>query len=717
MNLSGPTPGLGTKTYSIADGVTAVQGRNGTTLILGVRDATYNPSNEQHEALINPYHLMHMGYDLCVTPQSLHGNQMLNLEEDILDLDYDESRYLMTAPCRKPTQEEISSNNIIWLTDSCSANTIARRRSTAVETPSLVDPTTPEPVQDEPEMVATEPTTGLNWEKNLGYPSKEVLDKTLDSTTQLCGAPVEMEKRLLPKQHRKPRILPLHPRRLKGRTDTDTFFSSIPSIRGYKCVQLFVAATYNFLFIRCLQRERQSHTGYQDYIREVGAPEVLLADNSKTQNGKKWTTTSRQYAVKQRNSVAHNQNQNGAEKKVGELKSKTVHALKVSGAPLVFWCYCMKFIVDCMNYTASSRTGWRTPIELLNGDTPDITMFRYEFWQPVEVYDNVAPFPTHKMIDARFIGIAWESGDAFTYRVWTEPGGVWKNGQELIRNVVRPRTISTSKADSAVKYENFKLMKKVRSKKSNARKRKRDPSPKRSDNDLLQDQDMQDIDTLLHSEEDDNDNAPASSVPVLPNQLDTSIASTLDSDETSYLGDVEMTGEINDHFSPVDNDDTIGGARVTSIVGNRWKDGHFQFKVTWSTNEDTWESYSDLKLDHPRLLAGYINTHASKIQRNKRRTEPCITWATKTYRDLNRAVRRLIRDFHFEFDDHEDIKCVRRTAKTNNKKRKSYRAETFKYGVKVPRNVKEALKFDDDNNNTYWWDAIRKEMKSLEDLN
>ena len=121
-------------------------------------------------------------------------------------------------------------------------------------------------------------------------------------------------------------------------------------------------------------------------------------------------------------------------------------------------------------------------------------------------------------------------------------------------------------------------------------------------------------------------------------------------------------------------------------------------------------------MDHPRLLAGYINTHASKIQRNKRRTEPCITWATKTYRDLNRAVRRLIRDFHFEFDDHEDIKCVRRTAKTNNKKRKSYRAETFKYGVKVPRNVKEALKFDDDNN-TYWWDAIRKEMKSLEDLN
>ena len=92
----------------------------------------------------------------------------------------------------------------------------------------------------------------------------------------------------------------------------------------------------------------------------------------------------------------------------------------------------MRFIVDCLNHTVSARTNWRTLIELLHGDTPDISMFRFEFWQPVEVYDNVAPFPTHNMIDARFIGIAWESGDALTYRVWTEPTGDWKKGQELI---------------------------------------------------------------------------------------------------------------------------------------------------------------------------------------------------------------------------------------------------------------------------------------------
>ena len=35
-----------------------------------------------------------------------------------------------------------------------------------------------------------------------------------------------------------------------------------------------------------MQRESQSHGAYQDYIREVGASEVVVTDNSKTQTGK-----------------------------------------------------------------------------------------------------------------------------------------------------------------------------------------------------------------------------------------------------------------------------------------------------------------------------------------------------------------------------------------------------------------------------------------------
>ena len=33
-----------------------------------------------------------------------------------------------------------------------------------------------------------------------------------------------------------------------------------------------------------------------------------------------------------------------------------------------------------------------------------------------------------------------------------------------------------------------------------------------------------------------------------------------------------------------------------------------------------------------------------------------------------------------------------------------------KFGIKIPRNVKEALKLDQDNGNTLWQDAYKKEM-------
>ena len=38
---------------------------------------------------------------------------------------------------------------------------------------------------------------------------------------------------------------------------------------------------------------------------------------------------------------------------------------------------------------------------------------------------------------------------------------------------------------------------------------------------------------------------------------------------------------------------------------------------------------------------------------------------------------------------------------------------THKFGIHVPKTVKEALDFDKENGNTLWWGAIMKEMKSV----
>ncbi len=40
---------------------------------------------------------------------------------------------------------------------------------------------------------------------------------------------------------------------------------------------------------------------------------------------------------------------------------------------------------------------------------------------------------------ARFLGIAWDSGDEFTFKIWSEPDGDWRKGREYTCNVVCAR--------------------------------------------------------------------------------------------------------------------------------------------------------------------------------------------------------------------------------------------------------------------------------------
>jgi hypothetical protein len=145
-----------------------------------------------------------------------------------------------------------------------------------------------------------------------------------------------MDKREAPRQHRKKRVQALHPSRIEGRTDSDTFFSSIKSVKGFACIQIFFVCLHRFIFVRGMQKESESHGAYQDMIREVGAPNTLLTDNAQTQIGKKWTKTSRDNATRQIKTVPHNQNQNNAEQKIQDVKQRTIMNLRYSMAPLVF---------------------------------------------------------------------------------------------------------------------------------------------------------------------------------------------------------------------------------------------------------------------------------------------------------------------------------------------------------------------------------------------
>ena len=67
----------------------------------------------------------------------------------------------------------------------------------------------------------------------------------------------------------------------------------------------------------------------------------------------------------------------------------------------------------------------------------------------------------------RFLGIACDTGDAFTFKVWSEPDGKWQAGREFTRNVVRTRAESEMPMNEEVDPElsQFKFQRMTRTKK------------------------------------------------------------------------------------------------------------------------------------------------------------------------------------------------------------------------------------------------------------
>jgi hypothetical protein len=169
-------------------------------------------------------------------------------------------------------------------------------------------------------------------------------------------------------------------------------------------VQIFFCVLTKFLYVKGMRRESHSHGAYQDFVWDVRAPNMLLTDNSQTQTGKKWTKSSQKSITEQVQLVPHNQNQ--AERKIQDVKKRTILTLHYSSAPLLFWCYCITFFVDCLNHTAQKELDYRTAMKKMYGSTPDISMLRFRFWETVWYFKPAAKYPAANFLQGQFIWIA-----------------------------------------------------------------------------------------------------------------------------------------------------------------------------------------------------------------------------------------------------------------------------------------------------------------------
>jgi hypothetical protein len=153
----------------------------------------------------------------------------------------------------------------------------------------------------------------------------------------------------------------------------------------------------------------------------------------------------------------------------------------------------MLFIVDCLNYSAQKELGYRTEMEMMFGSTPSISMFRFRFWEPVWYFEPTAKYPSPNFLPGRFVGIAWDHGDAFTYRIWTEPKGTWEDGPQLVRDVVQSRELEATEPYGDYRETDLLLTRKTKTRvelrkdiRNNKSKRRRQ-NPEEPENERQQD--------------------------------------------------------------------------------------------------------------------------------------------------------------------------------------------------------------------------------------
>jgi hypothetical protein len=276
-------------------------------------------------------------------------------------------------------------------------------------------------------------------EKCLGFAPDHVVLKTLTATTQLVPT-VEAETREIMRDHFQTWLPELKVRRVHDICYVDTFFSSLPSARGYTCWNLFCFRRTGLDVAYLMRRRSQSPTTLPRMIAECGAPTVIKSDNAPEFKGKRWMDYLSSICVRSEFTEAHHPNKNLAERRGGALKAATTHLLTITRCPPQYWCFALEYVCLLRTVLARRSLDWSTPHETHWGERPDISMFRFTFWQPVWYYHPRQSFPRTKMMKGRFLGVAQNIGDAFCFLVLTQPEGDDDSApQVLARSVIRKR--------------------------------------------------------------------------------------------------------------------------------------------------------------------------------------------------------------------------------------------------------------------------------------
>jgi hypothetical protein len=259
---------------------------------------------------------------------------------------------------------------------------------------------------------------------NFGWLPLERIKKTIQNTTQFARNMPRYPFR----KHYRTRWPAANVDRWNEDVATDTFFSDTPAhddgIMGHSgctMAQIYAGKRSSKLVAYGMTSETQMPHTLEDLIRKHGAPNCLFSDNAKVQIGSRVRDILRLYKIKDFQCEPEYQHQNFAERKIGDVKRLSSSIMDRTGTPAAFWLLCLFYVVFLLNHMSSEALGGLTPIEEATGVKGDISpLLQFHWWEPV-FYQADAVYPSQSREQSgRWVGVAETQGDLLTYLILTD---------------------------------------------------------------------------------------------------------------------------------------------------------------------------------------------------------------------------------------------------------------------------------------------------------
>ena len=206
---------------------------------------------------------------------------------------------------------------------------------------------------------------------------------------------------------------------VKGRWYCDLMQSKIKSIHGDNGATVYTNGQgYDEIYP---WKTRGDHPDtLMSLIQDVGIPQTLISDGGKELIYGRARDTCTEYRIQQKYTVPYSPWQNAAKSSIREIKKGTRRKLRLSGAPRRTWSYAAKWVTDVRRFIANDHPACdgRTGFEHVTGSTPDISpLALFDYWEPVQYLMPIEAYPYEKKHIGRWLGLAHNCTDDMAYVV------------------------------------------------------------------------------------------------------------------------------------------------------------------------------------------------------------------------------------------------------------------------------------------------------------